>query len=402
MLSALVLTLSLGLAAEPLVQEGPTASAVARVAADAGLNEWELQPVQLQSLLPRSGVVLLGADQPSACPNPTLSNSSLRDTVGLAEKQILYHQEWDAARLGLELAAQGMACLAEPLEASMAARVFFLRGFLELETGNEDAARSAFERAVAFAPGLEWDERFPPDGEPLLQELIKINSQTLPENLTLGHGLRMVPTLWLDGQPAKVKAGQLDIKPGYHLVQMLQPNVVTLPVHIGGESPLAIVKAQSMAEAPLASLQGTPELAALLEQEFGAGTRVWVFAGENTWLLENEWSELPKSDAVLHAERAIVGSKLTRSGLGILGAGLVGGAVSWTIIGSNYRSHDGETRASYEARQARVDATTPWAYATSGIALSGLAVSVTGWALLDGRLHIGPALGPGLNLRGSL
>jgi hypothetical protein len=381
MLISLVLAGSLGLAAEPLVTDGPSASAVARVAADAGLNEWELRPMTLQSLLPRGDVVLLGAGQPRPCPNPILGNSGLGDTVGLAEKQILYHQEWEAARLGLELAAQGMSCLAEPLEASMASRIFFLRGFLEWETGNETEARSAFQRAVAFAPGIQWDDRFPPNAQSLLEEVIADEVQAVPETLTLGHGLRKVPTLWLDGRPARVEAGQLDITPGHHLLQMLQPEVVTLPIHIQDTRPLALVKAQSMAEAPLASLQGTRELAALLEQEFGAGSRVWVFAGENTWRLENEWAELPKSVAVLYAERAEMGSRLSRSGLGILGVGLLGSAVSWTIIGSNFRSHEGESAASYEARQARVDAAAPWAFTTSGIALSGMTVSITGWVL---------------------
>jgi hypothetical protein len=294
-----------------------------------------------------------------------------------------------------------MACLIEPLEASLASRIFFLRGFVELETGRQPEAREAFDRAVLFAPELEWDERFPPTGQPLLKEAREALAAATPGVLVLGPGLQQATALWVDGQPAIVEDGHLSIKPGVHLVQMLQPTVVTLPLHIGVDRAVAIVDAQAMAQTPLASLLGTIELQALLEQEFGSGTPIWFYAGENTWRLDSSWSELPKSDAVLHAERAIVGQKLARSGVGVLGVGMVGGAVSWTIIGSNYKADASETRASYETRQARVNATAPWAYTTSGIALGGLAVAVTGWALLDGRVRVGPGpMGlPGVTLQ---
>ena len=76
-----------------------------------------------------------------------------------------------------------------------------------------------------------------------------------------------------------------------------------------------------------------------------------------------------------------------------MGFGLIGSAVSWTIVGTHYRSTPTESRASYEARQAKVDAVTPWAYTTTGIAISGLALVTTGWVWMDGRVQLG--LGPG-------
>ena len=389
MLSSLLLALSLATAAEPLVHTGPASDAIDRVSADGELETWELKPVLLPSLLPRSGAMALGANQPTPCPNPSLTNSELRNTVGLAEKQVLYHQEWEAARLGLELAAQALSCLTEPIEASLASRIFFLRAFVEVKTEHPEAAAEAYGRAVQFVPKLEWDERFPPKGVELLAQAIEANESASTVPLTLGPGLQRAENFWVDGQPATPQNGALQLKPGLHLVQILQPQLVTLPILIDPESPTALTLAEDMARAPLDTLLGTPELQALLQQEFGTSSRTWVYAGHNTWKLQGEWSELPKSAAVLRNERAALGRKVGRAGVGILGVGLLGSAIGWTVVGTNFSADPTETRASYEARQARVDATAPWAYTASGIAVGGLAVTATGWIMVNSRVRLG-------------
>jgi hypothetical protein len=118
------------------------------------------------------------------------------------------------------------------MDTVVAPRLYFLEGIAAHGSGDEGRARSAFSSALVFDPDLTWDDYFPPDAKPLLDEA---RSNRDPEARA---SLSVVPApdagaLWIDGRIANESTPV----PGDHVVQILAGQVrtffVTLPAGEG-------------------------------------------------------------------------------------------------------------------------------------------------------------------------
>lgn len=326
--------------------------------------------------------MLAGAGQPAPCTGGLTTNGKVRERVTRAEKQIPY-QEYAPAREALDAAAADLACLSEPAEASLAARLLLFRGFVARETGDTPAASDSFARALAFQPDLVWDEKLPPDGKPLFDQARARIQESPGAKLLLGPGTGGAPTIWVDGRLAET-TGVLVLSEGRHLVQLLKPTIRTFEVIAQAGRPMALLVPADAAALPLEDLARSGALSAIVEGHGGEAQAAWMWTGTRTWKGGDTWTELPVSNAVRREARVRTGRTLVAAGLAGAGIGAVGAAFAWTSILSSVEPVEGEHADGELRRQAVIDVSSPWAYATTGLAVVGVAVAGTGFVLQGG------------------
>lgn len=130
-------------AAISVLHAGAADTAAHHGAADAGIPVWDTRPVDVRELLPGDGVTLVGAGRGAACDGEALTNASLRDSVARAEKLVSV-PGIGRARAELTNAAARLACLSEPAEASLLARMFVLQAHVLVLHGDQAGAAAAF------------------------------------------------------------------------------------------------------------------------------------------------------------------------------------------------------------------------------------------------------------------
>lgn len=385
----MILAAAGALAADPVLYDTDATEAIARVSADSGRPQWQLRPVRLDLVgeAPR----VLGPDQlPAVCPSAT-TNAQAREAVARAEKHVAY-QEWEPALAALDGGARVLPCLGEPLEASLAARLYFLSGVVRHARG--EAADEAFALALNSQPGLAWDERLPPTAQPSFvgARAAAASAPVLP--VAVGPGLEAVASFWVDGRPMAPSGGALSLAPGPHVVQIVEPLVHTLRVEVSAGRPVAIAVPARIAAMPVSALLASPSLDAILAERFPDAT-VWVWTGSRTWRAVPDRAELPVPPALLVEERRKFGRAVATAGIAAFVVGGAGAAAGWIAATSQVSAVPGETPAEGAARQVRADAVVPWAWAGTGVAVVGAAAAAVGLVLAAGPVTASAAPVPG-------
>jgi hypothetical protein len=258
-----------------------------------------------------------------------------------------------AAGVDLRDAAAMLPCLGEPAEASLASRLYFLFGIAQQASGHADFAREDFVRAMLFAPGLTWDERFAPD--------LRAPFDLAATDLATRARVPVVAgdaSLWIDGRPAGA-----DVPAGAHLVQVLKPTLTTHDVH--ASSPLVVVTAPGLR----AAMADPGANAVLLDAALADRGDALVVADGKAWR-DGQWVSAPR--------RSSLRPTLIGAGLGTLAVGAVtfaaGEAVAFKAAGET-------TAADYTYRTGRQDVAL--LFATGGAVAAGVGAALTAAGLLQ-------------------
>lgn len=264
-----------------VVDGGDTSAAPALVALRTGLPTSQLQVVALSSLLDDPPQALGDAVMRRCAGQPTRMEAVRADLV--RAEAAWQKRERVEALDQLDLAVAGLGCLGELVDRQVAARIFLLRGALEAERGQEEAARSELRTALAFEPELGWTSAFPVEGQVLLAE----------ERLTpTDRGIEVVPAgtssgPWVDGRTVGGTGERVGVAPGLHLAQHPSPaGIRSAWLVLAGDTTLVL---PGSFRRPVLELLASPEtrapVAALLQATLPDFQAAYVSHGGWLWLL---------------------------------------------------------------------------------------------------------------------
>lgn len=334
--------------AEPavLLYSGDTGAAARAVTADAGLPTWELEPTRLSERLPGGQATLLGASSLTTCAGAPSTSAAVRDAVTRVEGRVTYAQ-WAQARVDLDAAIASLACLTEPTEASIGARLYFLDGLVWSASGEVSAAQAAFAQARAFQPSLAWDATLPSE----LRAPFDAAPSATPASTTvrIGPGIAPGTLVWVDGRPAGGDGKVFPLTAGRHVVQVLGTPLTTLPVEVAPDRPLLLVVGNAISDDLLAgAADGTSraDLEVLLPTLF-PGRQVYVWTGDTTVDVTNGWKTLPHVGTP-----NTLGPDLVAGGALLAGLGAVGAGVGLVGFITHNDAVDGESNAERSRRLA--------------------------------------------------
>lgn len=236
------------LAGAPALYTGDPAEAEARVRKASRDRGLEVELRRLVDVAPGADPYVVGQPAVTRCAPGRLS--VVREGVENAEA--LLSRSADAA-VALDLARLDLECLGEPVDPELAARLFYLRGFLAWRrSGDTDTAESAFYRAFLFAPTLSWDVELGGPRAPSSFLSAAARAASPPS-----AWLRVVPdpapgfTLRIDGHARAPEGGRVPLRPGVHLVQVVADGFtappIVVPVNPGEERALVLPVALSEA-----------------------------------------------------------------------------------------------------------------------------------------------------------
>jgi hypothetical protein len=197
-----------------LLYREPLDRALAQVRREA--DPGELQPRRLEELVQGDTPYLVGTTPLSPCTGAPRRNADVLRLISEAEElRIAMRTDESWARLAEGRSA--WACLAEPADATLGARLHFLVGIALLGQGDEQGAADAFRIALRSDPALEWDPDFAPEGRPAFEAV-----RAEPAAPTVS--IRVVPPdspvgLRVDGRTLALQGGVGEVARGTHLIQ---------------------------------------------------------------------------------------------------------------------------------------------------------------------------------------
>jgi hypothetical protein len=321
----MILLAAAAFADEPVVYADDPAIAVHKVSLDAGVPVWELQPVRPSELVSGDVPQAIGVDQPPSCASIATTTAALRETLTRVEDLVAY-QRFPQSRALLGTALASLACLADPAEASVTARVLFLDGIAAEDAGDLAAAAESFRGALAFQPALAWDEAMAPELRVGFDQAVAAAASAPVGTLVVGPGVEGVASLWIDGRLVAPVGNTVPLSVGPHLVQLLAPGTVqTLSVVIRGDSPVALLVPSSLSDRVVT--QGSPDrralVTAIVDARFAKPASFYVWTGARTVRYDGAgWVELPMSEAEGLAARRRAGHDLVLGGGVTAGVGL--------------------------------------------------------------------------------
>jgi hypothetical protein len=365
------------LARDVVLYEGDPVPSLQAAAADLEVDPAALQPIRPGELPGGDTPLLFGRDT-RFCSVDGAGNGALRDLVTRAEGHLAYQRTAEASAV-LDTAAASLACLPEPIEASLAARIAWLRGVLALRSGSTTEAASAFRLAATFQPGLTWDSRFPPDTTGTFDA-----ARVLPAaSVEVPVGVGGTATLWVDGRAA---ATPLRLAPGRHYLQVLDgPRAWTALVEVAADPPLAVVTRGWLDTLVLSDLDETGRRLLLLAVRASLpGDTVYARIGGQTLRVDATWRVLPHHAVprpVCAEGRRCAGVALLGAGAGVFASGGVGFVLAEARVNALAASPAGESAEAYATRVGAQDEAKRWLGVSAGLAGAGLVLSGVGVAL---------------------
>lgn len=324
---------------------GDAAPAALATIAATGRPGWEVSPRTLERGGEGHRAIVEGAS-PTACTAGS-NAAAVRAALSKAESEVAY-ENWDGARLRIDEAVLAMGCLSEPAEASVGARVNFLSGIVRVSAGDATGAETAFREAIAFQPGLTWDEAFTPDWR--LPFDAATHAANTPARVVLGPGLSNTSSVWLDGRPMPVTAATFAVSEGPHLVQLIGQTIETLRVVARADTPAVLLIPDQIGPDLILNAQ-EPAVQAWLALHVAAAwpeRAVYVWTGgalldatHGFAVVPVPITEPPKKD---HGRAMLVGG-IAAGAVGVLGTG-----VGFAGYFGNAKAVPGESHDDYIAR----------------------------------------------------
>lgn len=394
MLALFVSTLSVGWAAEPAWYSGDAAEAEELL----GSLQIEAELRPLQALLPTGSPQAQDA-LVLRCTGEPLPRYVLEERLAAGESALAY-VDYERAEAELRLADEALSCASEPIDASLAARVQFLRGVAAVGRGDMPGARAWFERTHTLLPGAVWDRSFPAAlGQELFEEAglavaarERVSLLVLPEPRDIA--------LTLDGRRVYEAGRVMDLPPGRHHVYS-QGSSFELDLS-GSTEPVLIIPSglEDLGAGWMEDEDSCRSLDLLLASQASEQDLVFVAEGSAWRRVDGEWTDLTGWEGEtcrdLNPDTVeLVGLRLPEQGpprAMVLGGGvaLVGGlglaaggyAIAWNA------TRDLETWEDYEAAVPRHAVGSTMLYTGEIVAGIG-AVSIAGGLVAD-RVAVGP------------
>lgn len=386
---------TLAAASEPLLHAGDAGEAVTHVTADSGRAPWQLAPLTPAALAPLGVPQLYGAPL-TPCAGGPAGNDELREAVRVGERHLIL-QRWAEADELLARAASRQSCLSEASEASLLARLHFLRGLIAYQQGEEAAASAAFRLARRFSPAMTWDPRFPPKG----QELFDAAADPGPGAATLvvpGSGAG--DAVWVNGRLQSLGDGGLSLPAGPHLVQVLGDQNFTFLATVSPGETVVLVEPTRVQGLDLTAMAGTPELAALLRAIAPQAAVAWLWTGRRTWKLTPAgWQDLEPTDPTAKVRATRTATAMQAAGLTAAAVGAAG--LSWGVIGFSRNQAPPRWESTTDQRDARTADAAAFRNATiasGGLIVAGGVIAAIGRHRTAATWALEPGLG-GLSLR---
>jgi len=193
----------------------------------------------LPSFLRAQEVSLVGEGTIKGCTGAPSTMSNIKDAVDRSRGAIDLMED-NKAMAYLTTAVGGIGCLGEALNGEQASELYFLKGFLEHATGDEESARESFRLVHQLQSGLGWDTYFPPEAEPIFNEMAAEVAGAATANLSMKPTPK-AGSVWLDGNPAPVVGSQLRVPVGTHILQFVGDKVATYEFEVSAEGDLELV-----------------------------------------------------------------------------------------------------------------------------------------------------------------
>jgi len=339
--------LALAYGADPVLHTGDREAALARAAADTHRPPADLRPTTLTELLRGRPTVLRGGGSVEVCARVPASPESFAEALKRAESAMAF-LEYDAALKDLDEAASLLGCLSAPADAAKASRMYFLRGLVFFFSDEAMAARAAWVQAHGFAPGLAWDDNFPPDGKVLFGEAATIAAADAPTTLALVPPLGD-EKLWVDGREMTLSEGRVTVSAGDHLVQYGAAGVTTVRLTLDPGAEATLVFPHAVSDADLAwvvDAGGRTVLAEVLSAALGSDVPVYAVVDGRTWQGKtgsSEWLPLDSAGPIASTEPETPKKRrtwyLATAGVGIAAASGI------SVIASYATAKDAEGKA---------------------------------------------------------
>ena len=334
--------------AEPSVvvlYTGEAAPAALATITATGRPGWEVSPRLLEGGRTGHRAIVEGA-APSSCLAAT-SAAAVRDALAKAESEVAY-ENWTGARVRIDEAVLAMGCLSEPAEASVGARVYFLSGVVRVSAGDAVGAETAFRQAIAFQPGVTWDEAFTPEWR--LPFDAATHATNAPARVVLGPGLSAMSSVWLDGRPMPVTGAVFAVAEGPHLLQLIGQTIETFRVVARPEAPVVVLIPDQIGPDLVAHAQepSTQAWLGLYVASEWPGRAVYVWSGGA--LLDAAHGFAPVPVPVALPVKKDRGPALLVAGLGATAVGALGAGLGFAGYFANANAVAGESHDAYVSR----------------------------------------------------
>lgn len=316
------------------------------------------------SLLRQQTPYLVRAALSEPCQGPPSDNATILRQLDEAEELRLSLRAAEAWER-LDAARGSWACIAEPADAVVGARMHFLVGIAEHARGNPEGAAQAFRAALRSDPELAWDDDFAPDARPAF-DAAKAEVRPTVSVTVVPAGAELA--LRVDGRSLVPRDGVFELRAGPHLLQLSDGPTFWAELQqddwlvVPGQMPPQLLTGIDQPE-ERARVEG-------LLVDAGANEPVLVAGRTSTWAWSGEWRQ----------HRPPLGRRVGRPLVVAGGALLTGGLVWMAVEGAEARQrHDAASEAfdtaAYQVLQAEQQAgLTRYKLATGLSALGGLTV----------------------------
>ena len=276
-------------AADPvLLYADDLEAAQRRVELHAGIEN--TQPVRPTELVKGSSPYFVRASPVERCAGVPTKNADILRIIGEAQELRLTMRP-DLAQARLEEGVAAWACLEEPADAAVGARLHFLLGVVAFANRDSLAASDAFRTARQSDPDLAWDPDTAPDARALFD---RVQKEKAADSVTL----TLVPTdaelaLRIDGRSLAPTSGQLTTSEGLHLVQIARAEG-TLSLWVEFNEDDWLVLPQQVHDG-LAKDSDAPRVRLSVEglvESAGIEPPLLVPSRRSTWILERNWREV--------------------------------------------------------------------------------------------------------------
>lgn len=368
------------LATAIVLYDGDPRVAIEAVSTDADQPSWLLEPVRIATATTGPQVELVGGPPIAPCAAPTHA-AAVFASVARAEP-LVASASWDVARTELAAATAAVGCLADPVEASITARLFLLNGVVQAATGDAVAAGRSYAQALALQPGLPWDDTLPATAR---EAFDSASAPRTPVHVAVG--VADPTSVFVDGRPAGATSAGFDLPAGPHVLQVIGPVITTLAVDLApGDAPtLKVVTPLDDAAVTRTDDPAVREAILALAARSHPGQAVYVWTGQGVVDATNGWTTFPRSRPPLR-----LGEPLLLGGAFVTGVGAIATTYAFTRFSSKIEQPPGETPTELAERfiaggRAGGATSIGVAVVVQGIVMMGVGVPL---ALHDGRVRI--------------
>ena len=169
----------------------------------------------------------------NTCPGEAVSNIHIRKLTQKADNYLNYY-ELEKASQTLKQAEDIMVCLKELFNADDVRQLYFIRGILEQNIGNNTASVRAFSSAIRIKPDMQWNDMYSPDARPNFEQAKRnfVNLNAIPLDIS---PINARSDLWINGSPLLADESPV-IFEGRNIIQIIGLDTQTYELDISADA----------------------------------------------------------------------------------------------------------------------------------------------------------------------